>query len=306
MASDSIHYTVYEPDGAPVRAAILLLHGMQEHSGRYDALANYLKGHGYGVLTYDHPGHGHTAQTKAQLGFFRLDKPDELLVDEAGRMALVLAQRFPDTKRIVMGHSMGSFVARVLLKKVPLFFHGAIFMGSGGPNPLAKLMLPVLHLANLIAPKKRSRWLNRLFLSINNRKFADEMPNDGTNWLSANLANRKAFLADALCGTDFSNNAFLGLISVTVAATRADWADGIPHQLPMLFTSGADDPIGNFGKGVEKTVYGLMGQGFERVDLKLYPHMRHEILNEDERQPVFDDLLAWLQQTIGGATAEAR
>ncbi len=296
VAPDHIHYAIYEPDGIAVKAAIILLHGMQEHSGRYGRFANYLKARGYAVLAYDHIGHGRTAKTRVQLGFFRKDKPGNLLVDEAEQMSHFLSRRFPGVPLILMGHSMGSFVARLLLEKAAPLFSGAILMGTGGPNPLAALFRPVLRLTNLIAPEKRSRWLNALFSKINNQKFKHEKPNDGTNWLSVSLANRKAFVEDDLCGVDFSNNAFFGLISLNVRATRADWAKTIPRKMPLLFVSGADDPIGDFGKGVEKTVRRLRARGFERVDLKLYPGMRHEILNEDNGQLVFDDISGWLEK----------
>lgn len=297
IAPDHIHYTVYEPDGTATKAAILLLHGMQEHSGRYEGFAHYLKEQGYAVLTYDHTGHGRTAKTGEQLGFFHRREPDNILVNEAEQMSAFLSKQFPGVQLILMGHSMGSFVARLLLKKAAHRFAGAILVGTGGPNPMAALFRPVLHMANLIAPEKRSRWLNGLFSTINNRKFRREQPNDGTNWLSAGLANRKAFLADGLCGVDFSNNAFFGLIALNVEATRADWAACIPRQMPLLFVSGTEDPIGDFGKGVEKTVKGLRDRGFERVDLKCYPGMRHEVLNEDNKQLVFDDISEWLEKT---------
>jgi len=291
---DHLYYTLYEPAGTEIRAAILLLHGMQEHSGRYEPVANYLKERGCAVLTYDHVGHGRTAKSDPQMGFFRKDKPGEQLIADAAQMARFLSHHFPDTPLILMGHSMGSFVARILVGKTPTRFDGAIFVGTGGPNPLAALFLPVLRLANLFAPTQRSRWLNHFFLTINDRKFRHEHPNDGTNWLSRSSTNRQAFLNDKLCGVPFSNNAFYGLISLNVKATRSDWAQTIPKEMPLLFLSGACDPIGDFGKGVTKTVKKLHIQGFKRAALKIYPQLRHEILNEDEKQQVFNDLVEWL------------
>jgi len=291
-----IHYTVYEPDEIALKGAILLLHGMQEHSGRYAVFANYLKDHGYAVITYDHRGHGQTAKTKEQLGFFRKKKPAMLLVSEARHMAEFLAFRFPSVPRILFGHSMGSFIARVLLKRSSFLFQAAVLIGTGGPNRMAALFLPILYLTNLLFPTKRSRWLNNLFSSVNNRHFKHEHPDDGTNWLSVNRENRKAFLADELSGVDFSNNAFYGLISLNVEATKSDWAENISRNFLMLFISGGDDPIGNFGKGVYKTVDALIEKGFTNVTLKLYTGMRHEILNEHHNHLVFLDILKWLDQ----------
>ncbi|MEC3880831.1 alpha/beta hydrolase [Parapedobacter sp. 10938] len=294
---DHIHYTIYQPPGGAIKAVVLILHGMQEHSGRYERFANYLKARGYAVLTYDHIGHGRTAKTEAELGFFRTNNPGGCLIDDAEHMVHFMAQRFAGEKLILMGHSMGSFIARLLLKRVPHHFAGAILMGTGGPNPLAALFRPVLSVVNQVAPKRRSERLNALFSKINNRKFRHEHPNDGTNWLSANLANRNAFLQDELCGVNFSNNAFFGLISVNVEATKSNWAENIPKSLPMLFVSGANDPIGDFGNGVIKTVRALRKGGFERVELKVYPGMRHEILNECDQKSVFDDIVVWLEKT---------
>ncbi|HWK59077.1 MAG TPA: alpha/beta hydrolase [Parapedobacter sp.] len=296
-APDHIHYTIYQPPGTAIKAAVLILHGMQEHSGRYESFANYLKMHGYAVLTYDHIGHGHTAKATAELGFFRRDDPGGRLMEDAERMLHFMTQCFAGEKLVLMGHSMGSFIARLLLKKFPQYFAGAILMGTGGPNPLAALFRPVLAMANLIAPRRRSKQLNELFLQINNRKFRHETPVDGTNWLSADLANRKAFLHDELCGVNFSNNAFFGLISINVEATKSKWAENLSKNMPLLFVSGANDPIGDFGKGVVKTVQALRKCGFERVELKLYPGMRHEVLNEGDRKLVFDDIVAWLDKT---------
>ena len=165
------------------------------------------------------------------------------------------------------------------------------------------MFLPVLHIANVVAPKIRSRWLNQLFAKINNQRFKHEKPNDGTNWLSVSLTNRKAFLDDKLCGVPFSNNAFLGLISLNVKATRSNWAENIPHSMPILLVSGIDDPIGNFGKGVQTTARKLQNQGFEHVDIKLYSNMRHEILNEDDRLLIFQDIAAWLAKYANKETA---
>jgi len=292
--SNTVHYTIYKPEGIDIRAAILLLHGMEEHSGRYEELAGYLKKAGYAVLTYDHIGHGLTAKTADQMGFLDVDHPQTILIAQAKHMAALLAQSFPGIPLFLMAHSMGSFVARLLLSRIPNRFRGTVLIGTGGPNLLAALALPALRLANWIAPHKKFLWLNKLFSNINNRQFKHENPNDGINWLSARVANRQAFQADPLCGRGFSSNAFLGLVWLNVQATRYNWAAGIPRTMPFLFLSGTEDPIGNFGKGVEKTVKSLRQQGFEQVTMKLYTDMRHEILHEDNRQRVFEDIVEWL------------
>ena len=101
-------------------------------------------------------------------------------------------------------------------------------------------------------------------------------------------------MKDPLNGVPFSNNGFYALLTLNVNATKRDWAQPIHKTLPMLFVSGGDDPIGNFGKGVKQTVSRLKEDGFVDVELKLYEGMRHEILNEDIKEQVYDDILEWL------------
>lgn len=293
----SIYHRLYEPRGS-LKATVLLMHGMQEHCGRYVEFAEFLQSNGYAVLTYDHAGHGLTAKSKVQLGFFRRSQPDRMLVSDARKIANVLLQRYPGVPLILMGHSMGSFIGRILVDEAAHLFHAAVFIGSGGPNSMASLAKPALYIANAIAPAKRSKWLNKLFISIQNECFKNEVPNDGTNWLSVSMANREAFVNDELCGVDFSNNALYGLISLNVAATRSGWALNIPKEFSMLFVSGDDDPVGDFGKGIEKTAHHLQQRGYKKVDVKRYANMRHEVLNEANRQEVFDDIIQWLGETF--------
>ncbi len=129
---------------------------------------------------------------------------------------------------------------------------------------------------------------------MNNRHFRNEKNTNGLNWLSLNQANRTAYLRDELCGLPFSNNGFYTLLSLNVRATRRSWANLVSGKLPFLFVSGANDPIGNFGKGVNKTVKDMKKDGFEDVAVRLYPDMRHEILNEDIRLQVYNDIEEWM------------
>lgn len=296
MVPKNIFFNIYVPEknSKYPKAAILLLHGMQEHSGRYLDFVRYMTKRGFAFICYDHAGHGHTAKSNAEMSFFRKKKPDALLLDNAKKMAFFMQTQFPETPLILMGHSMGSFIARLILKQAHRLFSGAIIMGTGASNPAAILFRPLLYLVNIIAPKKRSKYLNKFFSKMNNSQFRNEQPNDGTNWLSANLASRQAFLADELCGVDFSNNAFYGLINLSIKATKTNWVDSLPRQFPMLFISGTDDPIGNFGKGVEKTVNNLKKQGFTNVSIYLFSGMRHEILSEKDKQSVYNNIESWL------------
>lgn len=290
-----LYFTLFHPETQQVKATLLVLHGMQEHSGRYTGFARFLAAQGFAVLLYDHLGHGKTARNAADLGFFHHKTPDQQVIKDALIMTGHLEKLYPAVPHFLMGHSMGSFIARRVLQQASNRFQGAIIMGTGTRKLEAQLARIYLALLNKIKPTHRSSFVNNLFTKMNNKAFQQEPGDSGTNWLSADKANRKNFLQDKLCGIPFTNNGFYTLLSLNVRATRKGWASKIPKEFPLLFISGADDPIGDFGKGVENVAEELRTEGFTDISIRLYPGMRHEILNESIRQNVYHDLENWLK-----------
>ncbi|MCS4304889.1 alpha/beta fold hydrolase [Chryseobacterium sp. BIGb0232] len=275
------------------KATLLIVHGMQEHSGRYAEIAEYFANHGIAVLTYDHLGHGKSVKEKKDIGFFQLEKPDERLIADAEMMADHLAAQYPDVPHFILGHSMGSFITRCLLQKASHKFAGAIITGTGGPLPGIALLRGYLSLANAIAPRHRT-FLNSVFTKVNNKHFKDDKDFGDTSWLSVNPKNRKNFEQDELCGIPFTHNAFYTLFTVYKRATSRDWATAISPSFPFLFVSGQNDPIGDFSKGVMVTVNNLKADGFQDVNVKIYPEMRHEILNEEIWEQVLNGIYDWI------------
>ncbi|MDW9382550.1 alpha/beta fold hydrolase [Chryseobacterium sp. JV558] len=290
-SESQLYYTLFSPE--TIKATLLIVHGMQEHSGRYTEIAEYFAAHGIAVLTYDHLGHGKSVKEKKDIGFFQLEKPDERLVTDAEMMADYLAKQFPDVPHFILGHSMGSFITRCLLQKASSKFAGAIITGTGGPLPGIDLLRGYLLLATAIAPRHRT-FLNSVFTNVNNKHFKKDKDFSDTSWLSVNPKNRKAFEQDDLCGIPFTHNAFYTLFTIYKKATARNWAASISKSFPFLFVSGQNDPIGDFGKGVMHTVDHLKTDGFQHVDVKIYPEMRHEILNEEIREEVLNGIYHWI------------
>lgn len=286
-----LFYTLFSPE--TTKATLLIVHGMQEHSGRYVEIAEYFAAHGIAVLTYDHLGHGKSIKEKKDIGFFQLEKPDERLIADSEMMADHLAKQFPDVAHFILGHSMGSFITRCLLQKASNKFSGAIITGTGGPLPGIDILRGYLSLANAILPHHRT-FLNSVFTSVNNKHFKKDKDFSDTSWLSINPENRKAFEQDKLCGIPFTNNAFYTLFTIYKKATTRNWASSISKSFPFLFVSGQNDPIGDFEKGVIYTVNNLKADGFQNVEVKIYPEMRHEILNEKIREQVLNEIYHWI------------
>lgn len=293
-----LYYNLYTPENKPVAATVLILHGMKEHSGRYNDIARFFCTKGFAILTYDHMGHGKSVKNGEALGHFQITDAAEQLIIDAEAMAEHLYDLFPGVSHFILGHSMGSFITRLLLQRSYTKFKGAVIAGTGGKNSVAAATKPFFALLNRTSPVRRSSFVNNTFDKMNNARFRNEPGGSSNSWLSLSKTNRQAFENDPLCGMPFSNRAFYTLISVNTLATKRNWADRISKQFPLLFVSGEEDPIGDFGKGILKTVSDLERDGFNDVSLLLYPGMRHEILNEEIKKDVYNDILEWFNEHL--------
>jgi len=149
-----LFYRIFEPVDQKAIATILIVHGMQEHSGRYQMLTNHLTDRGFAVLTYDQLGHGKTADNTGELGYFQRSSPVEQLVQDALTMSTVLQRSYPDQPHFILGHSMGSFVTRCALQQAGDRFKGAIIVGTGARQKGSTAFRMLLAVLNSFAPKK--------------------------------------------------------------------------------------------------------------------------------------------------------
>jgi alpha-beta hydrolase superfamily lysophospholipase len=300
LSSDNIHYLhhdFFEPSSKDVdiSATLLIVHGMAEHSGRYSDFAQFLADNGIAVATYDHLGHGQTIKTEADLGFFGEEHPVQSLLKDVIVMADSLKDRHPDVPHFVMGHSMGSFIVRNVLKHHAHNFTGAILMGSADANPLAKVLLPINKLLTRVAPRQPNTVFANVMNKVLNSQLSDRDSSSRFAWLSANKANIEAYEADPKTGFDFTNNGFMTLFTLMDTGLNKNWATTIAKNFPMLFISGEDDPIGEMGRGIRRVVTRLDKRNFSHVDIQLYPNMRHEVLHEKDKQTVYQDILEWIE-----------
>ncbi len=294
--SHYLHHTFFEPtdSATEITATLLVVHGMSEHSGRYSEFAQFLADKGIAVATYDQLGHGKTVKSASEFGFFGNEHPVQSLLKDVILMADKLKARHPDVPHFVLGHSMGSFIVRTVMKHHAHNFAGAILMGSADVNPLAHAILPINKLLAKVAPKKPNTLFANTMNKVLNSKLDNRISSSPFAWLSENQANIEAYEADPLAGFEFTNNGYLTLFTLMQSGLNKDWASTINRDFAMLFISGKNDPIGDMGKGVEKVVNRLKQQKFIYIDIKLYPHMRHEPLQELEKQTVYQDILVWI------------
>lgn len=299
-SSDNTHYlhhTFFEPSSrdVEVQATLLIVHGMCEHSGRYVEFAQFLADNGIAVATYDQLGHGKTVKSPDELGFFGQEHPVQSLLKDVIIMADALKARHPNVPHFILGHSMGSFIVRTVLKHHAQNFAGAILMGSADSQPLLKMLLPVNKILAKTAPKKPNalfaEWMNNLL----NSKLENRISDSDFAWLSENTENIAIYEADPLTGFDFTNNGFMTLLVLMQTGLHKKWATTISKDFPMLFISGNNDPIGDMGQGVRRVVKKLHNQNFTNVNINLYPNMRHEPLHELHHSAVYYDILHWIR-----------
>ena len=287
------------PEGRP-RAVLQMTHGMVEYIGRYEELARFLAGQGIAAVGHDHLGHGGTAATKEDYGYFGRPDGNRLLLDDIFAVTR-WAKALPALAGLpwfLLGHSMGSFYARQYLCEHGGELSGAILMGTGWQPRAAALAGRAL--CHLLAAFKgwhyRSRLVDGMAFGSYNRSFAPARTSK--DWLNRDGREVDRYLADERCSFRFTLNGYDSLFTGLARLCDRRLLAQVPKDLPLLFLSGADDPVGSRGKGVERAAQSLRDAGVRRIAVKLYPAARHELLLELNRQEVFADIQAFMEQHI--------
>lgn len=282
------------PDTPPV-GIVQIIHGMAEHSDRYLAVADFLAEAGFAVFMSDHAGHGRSVKNDEDLGYFGEKEGHIRIVEDAYAVTKLAKEQFPDTKVILWGHSMGSFVTRSYLAKYPAAVDAAVICGTAGANPAAGAGALI---ANLIAKLKGSRYrstfIDGLAFGAYNKKFEGRTKFD---WLSVDKKNIDDYIADPKCGYLFTATAYRDLFTLLGSVSQDECFAKAPKNIPLYLIAGDMDPVGNFGKGVTE-VYNKYTAAGCNVKMKLYPGLRHEIHNEDSREEIYADILAFAKSVL--------
>ena len=291
-----VHGIEWIPDGEP-RAILQLIHGMNEYIDRYDEFATYMMNQGFYVIGNDHVGHGKSVVSDDDYGFFKEKNGNNVLLEDLETVRRRAAEKYPDIPYFILGHSMGSFLARQFIARHGENLSGAVIMGTA-EQPGAAVNFGIYYssaLEKIWGPRHRSKTLRYLTLGSNNSKFEHRTPAD---WLSKNESNIDSYVSNPMCTFTFTTSGFRDMFLSIKDCQSKDTIERIPKNLPLLVTSGSDDPVGNFGKGVRQAYQSYVDAGIKDVTLKLYPGDRHEILNELDREEVYQDLLTWFESHL--------
>ena len=291
-----VHVCQWTPDG-DVRAVVQLTHGMCEHILRYAPLAQTLCAHGFAVIGHDHLGHGWTALDLDDLGIFPADHPAQAMADDIRKVTSVAKARFPGLPVFLLGHSMGSFLARRVCMEAPKTYRGVILMATGDiPAPAVQSAKAALRtMIRMRGANHRPTRVTALGIARNNRQFQPiETDND---WLSSDREKLAAYNADPRCQFTFSAAGYLMLIKTIEYIQKPEHIRALSPDLSILFVSGALDPIGNNGRGVRR-VAKRYEQECSDVTVKLYPGCRHQILDETISDTICADIAEWVEERI--------
>ncbi|MPM84797.1 Monoacylglycerol lipase [bioreactor metagenome] len=292
-----IYYQSWTPENPEdVKGIFQIAHGMAEHSDRYAEFAVTLANMGYAVYVGDHIGHGRSVNSKKDLGYFGEKNGYLAFKNDARQITLNAMKDYPNVPVFFFGHSMGSFIARNYIQTYASDLAGAIICGTSGKNPAAKF---AIHLADLVAKIKGgnspSPFVNNIAFASYNKKFKTN-EDKGFSWLSENTENVENYNKDPYCGFCFTARGFQDLFTLLDKVSSDQWYEKLSRELPILLISGKDDPVGNYGKGVTEVYQKLLDTGHQKVSMKLFDGMRHEILNETNREEVYLFIGQWLEK----------
>ena len=294
-----LHGMRWEPEGGSVCAVLQICHGVAEHIARYDAFARYLNGLGIAVVGHDHLGHGLSLPEGGTPVYFGEGNTWNTVVDDI----YVLHQRirlwYPDVPLCIMGHSMGSFLTRTYLIRYPGTVKAAVIMGTGW-QPKAVIaggMAVAKAVGAVVGENGTSDLVTNLAFGAYNKLFA---PNrTSCDWLSADEDNVDTYMADPLCGADATVGLFRQMLLGIRFNQKLSNLRQMDPRIPVLFVAGEKDPVGDCGNGVRRTYQEFRRAGVQDCTLKLYPGLRHEILNEKaQQQQIFEDIGQWLTSKL--------
>lgn len=293
-STDNIHTLkgkIFIPDGE-IKGVFHLVHGMTEYIDRYDHLFSFLADNGYVSFGYDHLGHGKTAENDNELGFIAHKDGWKYLVNDVVAFTKAVKKMYPDLPVILMGHSMGSFIARLVAENYKEEYDKFIFCGTSGPNPAS---LPGIMLLKIIKAVKgerhKSNLIHNMAFGSYNKKFNGDTHYE---WLTNDREVISKYESDKYCTFRFTVSAMGDLMNLLSKSNRSTWFKAVDSNKPIYLIAGDNDPVGNYGKGVT-LVYNKLIKNGKKAEIKLYENCRHEIHNDLCKDEMFSDILKFIK-----------
>jgi len=283
-----------------IQGIVQLAHGMGEHILRYEHFCTFLVDHGFIVYGNDHRGHGETIKAPDDRGFFSEKNGFEKVVNDMKQLTDIAMEEHPHLPVFLFGHSLGSFLARRYIQLYGQLIHGVILSGTGGDKGIvgkAGLLLAKWERKRK-GPRTPSLLLDTLTFGSFNKNFVPVRTD--FDFLTRDETIVDAYIEDKKCGFVCTTGFFIDLIhGIDLIHRPTEWKK-TPKLLPIFLIAGEQDPVGNNGIAVEDLYEQFQRHGYEQVSFKLYEDARHEILNELNKEEVYEDILKWIQVVLKG------
>ena len=293
----SIHALKCVPDSKP-RAVVQIAHGIAEHIDRYRPFMEFLADNGFVVAGNDHLGHGKSIRVPEEQGFFAEKDGWWRVVDDMDKLHDIMSKEYPELPYVLFGHSMGSFLTRTYLIKHPDKYDGVILSGTGHQSPA--LVLGGSAAASVMAKLNGAMGDGAKLDSLAFGTYLNKIENPRTkfDWLSRDTEQVDKYIADPLCGFVGKIGLYRDMMQGIKFITDKKNIAQMNKEKPVYFMSGDGDPVGDYGKGVERAYKAFCDAGLHDVFMRLYPGGRHEMLNETNKEQVYQDILSWLNEKI--------
>ncbi len=289
---------IWEDDAQKPKFVLQLAHGMCEYADRYDAFARFICEQGGAVCCNDHLGHGNTEKERGWYGYWGKKNGEKLVVEDMHKVTGIMKAAYPGLPYFLMGHSMGSMLARLYTMSYGKELRGAIISGTSGANDLTGLIRFLANVGTFFGRGRKEAALLS-YLAFNKYNDKIENPQSPNAWLTRDTAEVERYDKDPWCTFKFTDRAAYDMANLIDEVSGVENAEKLPKDLPFYLFSGEMDPVGDYTAGV-KQVYGWMKQaGVNDVELKFYKDDRHETLNELDKQQVYADTFVWIKKHMG-------
>ena len=295
----NIHAIICQPKNGQFTRIIQIIHGMCEYIERYLPFIEYLATKGFIVVGHDHLGHGQSIKSPDDLGYFGEPNPSDLLIQDIHSLRKIIVKKYPNLPYFMCGHSMGSYLLRQYICTYSKGLAGIIILGTGYMSPCESLL--ALGFINVLSCfkgiKHKSNLTKKISFELGPYSKYDHQKKDLNNsWISRDPEIVKKYYEDKNCQFDFTLNGYYGLVqSIRYSCDPSNVAK-IKKDIPVLFVSGDCDPVGNNGEGVRKSYEIMKLIGSVDVSMKLFMGCRHEVLNELNKDEVYEYILNWINE----------
>ncbi len=292
-----IYAKTYIPNNKNYKGIVQIVHGMCEYIDKYLPFIEYLLKHDFIVVGHDQLGHGNSITDDKLRGYFGEKNGHKNLVDDAYYITKQTKLLYPDLPYFIFGHSMGSFITRLIAAKYGNQLDGIILCGTGGPNPLYQTGVDI---ANKLISKRGAEYKSEFLTDLACKFFNTTIPNvtDPYDWTTRDKKVVEGRIEDEFSNFIFTATGYRDIFMLVKKSNEKSKFSNLPKELHVHIISGDKDPVGMNGLGVKKVYTNMLNAGVVDVSLKTYPDARHELLNELNKQEVYKDILQWLEDTL--------